>query len=234
MGGRGGHDVAQNYVIGAGRVLEVVNRILQLVFVPRTTQSSEVATNEADAPPLIEFVAYTDDCALVGSIPLDADRLTDLLNGADSIELINIGVLSLRTGQLGGAERITIPRSELFAVTAEPPRGNSARRLRTRQHAIAFGSGRYVLHGHLHSRPGADPLLDVGRRPPIIPLTQATVRYSFERELRCDEAAVLLVNRDRADWVRLSTEAEIARLAADGGLVDDLGGLRPSGSLGAS
>ena len=70
-------------------------------------------------------MGYTDDCALVGSIALDADRLTDLLNGADTVVLVNIGVLSLRTGQLGGTERIVIPRSELFAVNVSTGSGGS-------------------------------------------------------------------------------------------------------------
>lgn len=215
-------------------VLKAVTRILQLVFEPQSTASEAVTPSAEDNPPLIEFVGYTDDCALVGSIPLQADRLTDLLNGADAVELVNIGVMSLRTGQLGGVERITIPRSELFAVTAEPPRGNAGRRRPTRQHPIAFGAGRYLLHGHLHTRPGGDPLLDVGRRQSIIPLTGASVRYAFEGERHCDDATVLLVNRDRADWVRLATEAEIARLATRDDLIEIDSSLQPWGSVGVS
>lgn len=138
-------------------------------------------------------------------------------------------MLSLRTGQLGGTERVVIPRSELFAVTAEAPRGNVARRRPTRQHAIVFGAGRYLFHGHTHARPGADPLIDISRRPTIIPLTGATVRYAFDGEARCDEAAVLLVNRDRVDWVRLATEADVARAARD---LDIDAPFRPSPALG--
>jgi hypothetical protein len=215
-------------------MLEAVTRILQLVFVPRPTASESTSPPDHGGLPLIEFGGYTDDCAFMGSIPLDAERLTDLLNGADALELVNVGVLSLRTGQLGGAERITVLRSELFAVTAEPPRGNPARRRPTRQHPIAFGAGRYLFHGHLHTRPGGDPLLDVGRRPPMIPLTDATVRYSFEGEQRCDEVSVLLVNRERADWVRLATQAEMTRLAVGAEHLEIDAALEPSGSLSRS
>jgi hypothetical protein len=215
-------------------VLNVVTRVLQLVFEPRSTDPDLSAPLRESSAPVIDFVGYTDDCALVGSISLEADRLTDLLNGADEVELVNIGVMSLRTGQLGGVERITLPRSELFAVTAEPPRGNLGRRRPTRQHAVAFGAGRYLLHGHVHTRPGGDPLLDVGRRPSIIPLTGASVRYAFEGERHCDEATVLLVNRDRADWVRIATEAEVARLSTSDALIDAESTPRPWGSMGVS
>src|SRR5947199_55691 len=92
-------------------------------------------------------------------------------------------------------------------------------RQETRWFRVALVSFGWLLcpiglsHGHLHTRPGADPLVDVGRRAPIIPLTEATVRYSVEGERRCDEATVLLVNRERAEWLQLASEEEIARVA---------------------
>jgi len=190
-----------------------VTRILRLAFVPDRPIAEDASLETPDEAPLIEFFAFTDDCALAGLIRLSAERLTDLLNDADEIELLDVVIESVRTGQVGRAERLSVPRSELVAVKAQPPRGNPARRRPTRQHAIAFGSGRYILHGHLHTRPGADPLVDVGRRAPIIPLTEATVRYSVEGERRCDEATVLLVNRERAEWLQLASEEEIARVA---------------------
>jgi hypothetical protein len=49
----------------------------------------------------------------------------------------------------------------------------------------------------------------------MIPLTDATVRYSVGGEWRCDEAEVLLINRERADWLRLAPEAEVVRIAAE-------------------
>ena len=194
-------------------MVHAVTRILRLAFVPDRPFAEEASLETADEAPLIEFVAYTDDCALAGLIRLSAERLTDLLNGADEIELLDVVIESVRTGQVGRAERLSVPRSELVAVKAQPPRGNPARRRPTRQHAIAFGSGRYVLHGHLHTRPGADPLADVGRRAPIIPLTEATIRYSVDGDPRCDETTVLLVNRERADWLQLASAEEIAQAA---------------------
>jgi hypothetical protein len=195
-------------------MLPAVSRVLRLAFDLPTDAARQPVPDEQE-PPHIEFVAYTDDCALSGRIRLGADRLTDLLNGADAVELVDVTVRSLRTGAVGGAEDLIIPRSELFAVVAHPPRGNPARRRPTRQHAIAVGAGRYLLHGHMHTRPGSDPMLDVGRRPPMVPLTDATVRYSVDDEWFCDEAEVLLMNRERADWLRLAPEAEVARIAAE-------------------
>jgi hypothetical protein len=190
-----------------------VTRIVRLAFMPPDQASNQSAPEALNEAPLIEFVAYTDDCALAGLIRLSAERLTDLLNDSDEVELVDVVVESIRTGEVGRSERLTLPRSELVAIKAEPPRGNPARRRPSRQHPIAFGSGRYLLHGHLHTRPGADPLIDVGRRAPVIPLTDATIRFSLDGERRCDEASVLLVNRDHAEWVRLASEEEIAQAA---------------------
>jgi hypothetical protein len=202
---------------GAGRhPVQAVTRILRLAFdrrvrdVPGAPSVAELASEARS----IEFVAYTDDWSLSGLIALDAARLTDLLNDADEVDLVDVVVQSLATGEVEEAARLLLPRRELVAVKAQLPRGNPAGRRPTRKHAIAFGAGRYLLHGHVHARPGADPLIDAARRAPIIPLTDATVRFSFANAWRCDAADVLLVNRDRTDWFRLAPEADIARAAA--------------------
>ena len=51
--------------------------------------------------------------------------------------------------------------------------------------------------------------------------------HSVDDEWFCDEAAVLLMNRERADWLRLAPEAEVARIAAEFN-ANELGSRRPA------
>jgi hypothetical protein len=73
------------------------------------------------------------------------------------------------------------------------------------------------MHGYVHGRPGADPMLHIGRRPPMIPLTDAMIAYDTLDGWRHDEASTLIVNRDTADYIRLGREDERARLARQWG-----------------
>ena len=160
---------------------------------------------------LIDFVAYGHETLLAGSIHLDADRLTDLLNGSDELELLDVVCLT-PDGSLVDTERAVIARTELVAVKAGDPRGRPVLRRRTRQSAVAAGAGRYVIHGYVHTRPGADAMVDVGRRPPMIPLTDATIVYEMADSRRRDHASTLILNRDVADWMRPALPDELARL----------------------
>ena len=49
-----------------------VTRILRLAFVPDRPIAEDASLETPDEAPLIEFVAYTDDCALAGLIRLSA------------------------------------------------------------------------------------------------------------------------------------------------------------------
>lgn len=151
-------------------MLAAATRVLRLAFV--TPAEAVDLTTEG---PLVEFVAYARDATLAGTLRLTADRLTDLLNRADEIDLRD--VLSIdhegRVTELGQA---LIPRSDLIAVKAGEPRGNPRRRHRTRQTPAAAGAGPYHILGYLHGRPGADPLVHLGRRAPMVPLTDAVIR----------------------------------------------------------
>lgn len=110
-----------------------------------------------------------------------------------------------------------IPRAELVAVKAGDPRGRSSLRRPTRQVAVVAAAGRYVMHGYVHGRPGADPMIHLGRRPPMIPLTDATIAYDTPDGWRHDAASTLIINRDTAEWMRLAREDELARLSQQWG-----------------
>lgn len=162
---------------------------------------------------MLDFVAYARHYTLTGTLSLTADRLTDLLNGADELDLADVVYLGF-DGHVQEADHAVIERSDLIAVKAGNPRGNATLRHRTRQVPVVVGAAEYVMHGYLHSRPGADPLVHFGRRPPMVPLTESTIIYRASSEWRRDQASTLIVNRDAADWIRPARDDELARIAA--------------------
>jgi hypothetical protein len=189
-------------------MLSAATRVLRLTFVsPRPVQEA------ADEDLHIEFVAYGHECLLSGLLRLDADRLTDLLNAADELELVDVVSLGL-DGGIAEADRVIVPRDELVAVKAGHPRGRASLRHPTRQVAVAASGGRYEMHGYAHVRPGADPMLHLARRPPMVPLTDATIAYETSTGWRHDAAETLILNREIADSIRLAREDELARLGA--------------------
>lgn len=192
-------------------VLTVATRVLRLTFVRRDDDPVH-----PDQPPSVEFVAYGHESRLAGSLSLEADRLTDLLNGSDEVELVDVVCLGL-DGGVAEADRVIVPRTELVAVKAGDPRGRPSLRRPTRQVAVVAAAGRYVMHGYIHGRPGADPMIHVGRRAPMIPLTDATIAYDTPNGWRHDVASTLIVNRDAAEWLRLAKEDELARLSRSWG-----------------
>jgi hypothetical protein len=191
-------------------MLTTVTRVLRLAFVP-----SEVAA-ESSEEPLIEFVAYARDSVLAGLLHLAADRLTDLLNGSDELDLIDVLSMGF-DGRIVESDRVAVRRSDLVAVKAGDPRGNATLRHRTRQVAMAVGAGPYLIHGYMHGRPGSDPLVHLGRRPPMIPLTDAAIGYHTTHGWQRDDASTLIVNRDTADWFRSARDDEPARFGREYG-----------------
>ncbi len=192
-------------------MLSAATRILRLAFEPTTT-----AKTIPEDHPLIDFVAYTHDGLLTGSLRLDADRLTDLLNGSDEVDLVEVRCLGF-DGRIVEADHAVVNRADLIAVKASHPRGNPAFRYRTRQVPIAAGAGFFVMHGYIHGRPGADPLIHLGRRAPMVPLTDATIGYETAGRWQRDEASTLIINRDAADWLRAANEDEVAHLGRRSG-----------------
>jgi hypothetical protein len=189
-------------------MFQTVTRILRLE-VPAGETAPRV---EASDPQRLDFLAYAPEFLIAGLLPLDAHRMTDLLNATDELELLDPLVQWLADGRVLGKESMSIPRSTLVAVKAGSPRGDQARRHPTRQVAVGAGCGRYLMHGYLHVRRGGDPAIDLGRRPPMIPLTDATIHFSVGRDDRVDEAETLIVNRDIVDWIRPLSEEDFAPL----------------------
>jgi len=163
----------------------------------------------ADAP-LVRFVAYLDHEHVFGWVHLTADRLTDLLNANDELRLADAQLESLQNGVAGLVDQLVVRCRDLIAVVADPPRGDERLRRRTRRHPVAIRSGSYLIGGHLHVAPGADPLASVMERAPVFPLTDAWIEYWSGGERRHESSGTILVNRDRTDSIRIVTDDDLA------------------------
>jgi hypothetical protein len=194
-------------------VIEVIGRTLRLVFGPR--QSPSDPDSEGVGPPLpergpeIEFSAYTEENRLFGRLRLDGERLTDMLNVLDELVLVDVMVESLAGEGAVELGSMAIARDELIAIEASGPRGNPGRRLRVRPFPVGAKLGPYLVRGYVHVTPGADPLLAIRRRRPIIPLTEATIEYRHGATRVQRRSSTILFNRELADWIATSADEAI-------------------------
>ena len=159
--------------------------------------------------PLVQFVAFDGHHRMFGWVHLRADRLTDLLNAHDDLLLTDAEIESLEGGATRSVDEILIRSGELIAVHASEPRGNEARRRLTRTHAIAIQSGNYLIGGYLHAPPGSDPIVSLGERPRMVPLTDAWIEYWSGGERTKQSSGTIIVNRDLVDWMRVVTDADL-------------------------
>lgn len=175
----------------------------------RVPESPHEPESVADAP-LVGFDAFSNDHRVFGWVRLSADRLTDLLNAHADVELVNAQVEGFADGQTDLIDGLVLRRSELIAVRAGGPRGDPARRQRTRLHPLIVRAGPYRIGGFLHARPGVDPLVEIAGRPPIVPLSLAWLEYWRDGHRVAQWAGTILFNRLRADAVAVVPEEEIA------------------------
>jgi hypothetical protein len=159
---------------------------------PETDDSGEVA-----------FVAYGEDCILSGRTILDADRLSDMLNANDEYALAGVTVERLRDGSPLQVDEVVVPRDELCLVHATGPRGNAERRRHTLPRYVAMKVGPYEVRGFIHGLPGADPIVSLRRRKPMIPLTDVRIDYAVNGERREDHVDSVILNRERVEWIEV-------------------------------
>ena len=162
----------------------------------------------ADAP-LVRFIAYGLQERVFGWVRLRADRLTDLLNAHEELHLAEVAIESLEDGVTQMADQVIIHRRDLVAVHATGPRGDAALHHRTRTHPIAIQSGNYLIGGHLHADPGADPIASLAGRPAMVPLTDAWIEYWSGGERKYQSTGTIVVNRHYADWLRVVTDEDL-------------------------
>ena len=146
-------------------------------------------------------MAYAGDCRVAGRLELTGTRLTDMLNAEPTLRLREVLLESLDDGRLLELADMELQRDELFAVEALGPRGTAERRVRTRTHRMQLSLGPYIVMGHLHAIPGADPLNSLLRRLSMVPLTTATIAYVVGGQTVMRDVETLIVNRTLADWI---------------------------------
>ncbi len=159
--------------------------------------------------PLVRFAAYAAHHRILGWVRLRADRLTDLLNSHDELLLSDVEIENLDDGTRLGADQSQVAIRDLLAVHAAGPRGDDTLRHRTRAHAIVIRSGSYLIAGHLHVEPGADPLESLRTRPAMVPLTDAWLEYWPDGSPRRHGVGTIIVNRETADTIELVTDDDL-------------------------
>lgn len=174
---------------------------------PEAAPETEAASEPAG--PEVEFAAYAEDCRIFGFWRHGAERLSDALNEHETYLLHDVLIGALDDGRTQELRELLVGRDELLAVRAAGPRGNAARRSRVRPSPLTLRVGPYTIHGYLHGPPGADPLLNLRRRKPMVPLTEAWIEYEAGGALHRGRVGVIIVNHDAADWVRISRDDEV-------------------------
>lgn len=157
----------------------------------------------------LEFSAYTEDCRLFGFIHLDGERLSDALNDSEELRLDSVLLVALEDNRAIEMSQLTVARHELVAVRASGPRGNAARRIRTRPSPVAVQAGPYLVRGYVHGPPGGDPLRRFRTQRPMVPLTEAWVEYEAGGVPHRARVGPLIVNTAFVDWVERATDTEI-------------------------
>ena len=161
---------------------------------------------------MVEFEAYAADCRVHGGVDLGDARLTDLLNAASEVVIRDARLTSLADGHEVAVPELTVALDELYAAVASGPRGNAARRIRTRVTRVRVELGPYRVEGALHGLPAGDPLGMVLRRPAWVPLTDVRITYGSGPDEVTDEVPTLLINRELASSMRaVEGEAGVLR-----------------------
>lgn len=157
----------------------------------------------------VEFSAYTADCRLFGFLRLAGERLSDALNELEELHLDSVLVVALEDNRAIEMRQLVVSRDELIAVRASGPRGNAARRIRTRPSPVAVKAGAYMIRGYVHGPPGGDPLRRFRGSRPMVPMTEAWIEYESGGRQHRARVGPLIVNTAFVDWVERAKETDV-------------------------
>jgi hypothetical protein len=157
----------------------------------------------------IEFWAYSEDCRIYGFVQLRAERLSDLLNSGVDLELSSVLLVALEDNHAVEIQRLVVQPDELVAVRGLGPRGNAARRMRRRPAPVGMRAGPYIIHGYVHTPPGADPLQAFRRRKRMVALTEGRIEYMAGSQTHRARVGTIIVNRDYVEWLDHAKDAEV-------------------------
>ncbi len=169
-----------------------------------------MATGEQRLPE-IDFVAFAEDGRLSGRLRLDATRLSDMLNAHDEYLMEQVLAERIPSGEKLLVPRIVVRRQELLAVCATGPRGERELRTRTVIRGMSMEVGPYMISGDVHTLAGVDAVVNFRRRRPMVPLTNAEVRYATSRGPAAEYVETIVVNRDHVEWVQAAEPGGVAR-----------------------
>ena len=143
-----------------------------------------------------------------GELSLDGDRLSDFIPHDGPFDLERVSLEALDDGRLVTAATATVARSDFVAIAGSGPRGNVARRVRTRPHPARIQAGPYEIVGYVHAPPSAHPFNGLLRRR-VVAVTSALIRYRLGGRAVEQEFDVLLVNPSKILWLAAATNEEL-------------------------
>lgn len=156
----------------------------------------------------ISFTAYAEDAVIGGELVLEGGRLSDFIPQDGPFEIEQLTLVALEDGRKVNVAATTVARSDLVAITGSGPRGNAARRLRTRPHAARAQAGPYEIIGYVHAAPSVHPFGGVLRRR-VLPMTSAVIRFRIAGQVVEAEHDALLINPERIEWIEQATDEEL-------------------------
>jgi hypothetical protein len=157
----------------------------------------------------VELTVYAKDSVAFGRLALSADRVTDLMNERTEFEFVDTFLQSLDDRHGLQVTSVVVARDEIFAVGVGAPRGDPARRTRTRPIPVELRVGRYDVSGNIHVVPGTDPIIGFRRRRMMVPLTEATIEFDAPDGRQLSRSGTILVNRDLTDWIAPATRSDV-------------------------
>ena len=183
---------------------------LRLVF-HAAPHAADAACPTLEAPPIptVELTVYAGDSVAFGRLSLTADRVTDLMNDRTEFEFVDTFLQSLDDSRGLLVRTVIVAREEIFAVSVTGPRGDPARRTRTRPIPVELRLGRYDVSGNIHVVPGTDPIIGFRRRRAMVPLTEATIGFDSPDGRKLARFGTILVNRDLTDWIAPATRSDV-------------------------
>lgn len=157
----------------------------------------------------VPFTAFAEDSTITGELLLEGDRLSDFIGQDGPFEIEHVSLEALDDGRTIEVDRTTMARDDLVVITGSGPRGNAARRVRTRQHPARAQAGPYEVVGYIHAAPSAHPFSGVVRRR-VLPVTSAVIRYQIAGRPVEWAFDALLLNPAKIDWLQEATDADLA------------------------
>jgi hypothetical protein len=131
------------------------------------------------------------------------------MNDSTEFEFVDTFLQSLNDSHGLLVRTVVVARDEIFAVAVAGPRGDPARRTRTRPIPIELRVGRYDVSGNIHVVPGTDPIIGFRRRRVMVPLTEATIEFDSPDGRKLCRFGTILVNRDLTDWIAPATRSDV-------------------------